>query len=134
MKKAQANPKTGITDAQLITKLRSAVRKVSSTTWRKQIILSSRYHAINKATGKKKYHLRCVLCGLEMPMGVKVRKTKLNGEPYKKATTPYEIDHVEGNPPLQCFNDFPAYLESLFGGEGRVLCWKCHREHGKKKR
>lgn len=134
MAKAPINPKTGVTDAQLITKLRSAIRKVSATTWRKQLILSKRYHAINPDTGRPKYHLKCELCSLEMPMGVKVFKTKKDGTPYKKASMPYEADHIKGNPPLQTFDDFPAYLGSLFGGEGRVLCWECHKCVTKKQR
>ena len=128
------NPITGCTEAALMTKIRSALRKVSSATNVGTFKRSVRYKAINKATGRPKWHHRCVICGKEMPEGQKVYRTKKDGTKWKVKKSVYDVDHVDGNPPLQCFEDIPAYLESLIYGELRILCWECHRDHGKAKR
>jgi len=133
-KRGVKNPKAGCTDAALINKITQALRKVTKSTWRKQILMRDRFRKINPATGLMKNHQRCVECGLEMPEGQKIRKTKKDGSPYKKASSIYEVDHIEGNPPFTCFEEAPAFLESLFWGEGRVLCWSCHRKIGSKGR
>lgn len=133
-KRGVKNPATGCTEAALINKITQALRKVTKSTWRKQIILRDRFRKINPTTGQMKNHLRCEICGLEMPEGKKIRKKKKDGSPYKKTSSIYEIDHTDGNPPFTCFEEAPAFMESLFFGEGRVLCWECHRDHGSKGR
>jgi hypothetical protein len=132
--RGKINPATGVTDAALMTKVRSALRKVSSQTNVKQFKKSVRFRAINKATGKLKWHHRCVICQKEMPEGMKVFRTKKDGTKWKVKKSVYDVDHVDANPPLKTFDDVPAYLDSLIFGKLRILCWECHRDHGKKKR
>ena len=134
MARGVTNPLTGCTDAVLMTKIRSALRKVSSQTSVKQFKKKVRFRKVSEETGRPKFHFKCVICGLDMPEGKKIYKIKNNGESYKKPSSIYEIDHVDGNPPLIKLEDLPSYTESLIFGELRVLCWECHRDHGKKKR
>jgi hypothetical protein len=127
------NPVVGCTDAALMTKIRHALRKVSSATSSKQHLRSVRFRKTNPATGKPKWHQRCVLCGLEMPEGVKIFRIKNDGTKWKKKKSMYDVDHVDGNPPLTCLDELGAYAKSLLFGTLRVLCWECHRDHGVKK-
>jgi len=127
MSKTSRNPHTGVTEGQLMSRVRSALRKVSVATTRASHIKAVRFHKISRATGRNKWHLRCVLCSLDMPCGERVFKTKNDGSLYKKNSSIYEIDHIHGNPPLKTMSDLSAYAESLFYGEVRVLCWKCHK-------
>ena len=47
-----------------------------------------------------------------------------------------EVDHIKNNPPLKCYNDLPAYVESLFCSEKelQVLCKGCHKAKTKRER
>jgi hypothetical protein len=133
MTRAVVNPVVGCTDAKLMGFIRSALRKVSSHTNVSEHLDSVRFRKANPTTGRQKWHQRCVLCKLEMPEGVKVYRIKKDGTRWKVKKSAYDVDHINGNPPLIVFSDIPAYAESLFFGKLRVLCWECHRDHGVKK-
>ena len=133
-KRGTINPLWGCTDAAMMTKIRSALRKVSSATVRKQYIRSVRYRKISTKTGRMKYHVKCELCGKEMACGSRVFPLKVNGKPYKKSRSAYDVDHVNGNPPLQSLDALSTYAISLFTGKLRILCVECHKKHGMKKR
>jgi hypothetical protein len=123
MPKATPNPTTGITDGNLRTMLRSALRMIWSRTAKKQYVNSVRY----KLHGK--YHVRCVACGLEMATSAKARPINKDGSVSKRRPQKlYDVDHIHGITPLgDPIRELGPYWQSMMTGELQILCKACHR-------
>ena len=129
--RVQTNPKIGITNAALMARIRSSLRKIDSHTSRSQFVRMMRYKAVSKK-GRNVWHVQCELCNLEMSTAEKSFPLKKDGNPYKKKRCLFEVDHIHGNPKLTQLEDLNDFAYSLFFGKRRILCRACHAEHGSK--
>jgi len=129
----KVNPKIGITEASLRSKIRSALREIWRATSRKKFLEDIRIP--HTGSGRNKYDVVCFKCGKVMGFSEKALFLKANGEPRKKKTLVYQVDHNHGNPPfLDLERDLGAYAQSLIYGEMRVACYQCHTKITKNQR
>lgn len=122
-KRGQINPMLGITDGRFNSMIRSSLRKIWGYTSRAEFIKSVRVP--NTGTGRHKFVVVCNECGREMKLNEKEYRKRKDGTYMTKPKIVYEVDHVTENPPLHLGN-VDAFINNLFFGEMRILCWQCH--------
>lgn len=128
-KRGEINIKLGVTDANLRSQIRSALRKVWRNSSRRTFIELVRKPFTG--IGKFKYSVECVKCGRVMGQSEKEREVLSNGKLSKRWKSAYEVNHIHGNAPFLCMADLGAYAESLLYGALEILCRKCHKEFTK---
>ena len=123
--RGKINPHIGVTDANLRSQIRSALRKVWRNSARRQHIQNTRVPYSGK--GRFKYGVRCESCGKIMGQSERVRPTLKDGGTAKRLKLAYEVDHVDGNPQfLDIRNDLGEYAHGLLYGKMQTLCLDCH--------
>ena len=126
-KKDTINPTLGVSDANLRSQIRSALRKVWRNSSRRRFIESVRTEY--KGSGRYKYGVVCAVCGRSMGQTEKEYAVLKCGAVSKKRKLVYEIDHIHSNHTfLDIVRDLGKYAHTLFYGDMQVLCRKCHGE------
>ena len=126
-KRGEINPLLGVTDAQLRTQIRSALRKCWRNSSRRVFIESVRVPYVG--SGRFKYGVVCVHCKRMMGQSEKEFQTLANGKRSKRKSSAYQVDHIAGCP---SFTDIVwqlgNYCYSLMYGKLQILCTKCHKK------
>lgn len=120
------NPKIGCTDSQLLSQLRSAIRRVWRNSSRRVFIESVRIPYTGQ--GKFKYAVICKACGKVMGQSEKERDVRNDGTLSKKWSLCYEVNHLKINHALLALSDLGDYATSLLLGDVEILCKKCHKK------
>ena len=122
MPRGEINPITGKTDGKVNQYLRSALRKQWGNTVKQVYIKSVRYKK------GKRFHVKCVECGLEMWIGDKKKPINKDGSLSKrKPQKLFDVDHINGIVPLvDPINGLEPYWVSLMTGPLQILCKPCH--------
>lgn len=130
-KRGIINPLYGMTDAAFWGKIRSALRKIwTSSQAHKDAINRAKIHA---PEGRRKYKIKCPECGTLYNLGGKIEiETSKKGK-YKSRMI-YHVDHKDECGSLKGFEDLAPFAHRLFHGEQEVMCYFCHQEktHGGK--
>jgi len=127
MKRGIINPFLGVTDANLRTQIRSALRKVWRNSSRRRFIESIRF-PYKGLSGRGRYGVKCAVCERIMGQSECEFATLKSGKLSKKKSLVYQIDHVEMNHELlDIRKDLGEYANTLLYGEMRVLCVDCHK-------
>ena len=123
-KRGSVNPLTGVTDGKLNQLLRSALRQLWGYTRKKEFVRSVRYKL------GKKFHVRCVKCGLEMAISDKKKPINKDGSVSKRRPQKlFDVDHIDGITPLgDPIYGVGPYWESMMTGPLQILCKGCHRK------
>jgi len=127
MKRGVINPVIGVTDAQLRSQIRSALRKVWRNSSGKKFIEAIRVPYVG--SGRFKYGVVCVGCNRMMGQSESAHMELVGGGLSKKKKLVYNVDHIEGNDSFLSLEELGGYTQSLIYGEMRVLCLRCHRAH-----
>lgn len=129
-KRGVINPEYGMTDAAFWGKIRSALRKIwTSSRAHKDAINRAKIHA---PEGRRKYKIKCPECGNLYNLGEKIMlETKTEGK--YKFTSIYHVDHKDEGGSLKGFEDLAPFTHRLFHGRQEVLCVHCHQEKHKGK-
>ena len=123
--KSNKNPVTGVTDGQLRTQIRSALREVWRNSSRRKFLESARVP--HEGSGRAKFDVLCNICGKRMGYSEKAIFNNVDGTPRKKKTLVYQVDHLETNAPfLDLERDLGAYAQSLIFGKMQIACYSCH--------
>lgn len=129
-KRGVINPIYGMTDAAFWGKIRSALRKIwTSSQAHKDAINRAKVPAIGE--GKRKYNIKCPECGNLYNLGEKrTLETKTEGK--YKLTSIYQVDHKDEGGSLKGLEDLAPFTHRLFHGRQEVLCYNCHskKTHG----
>ena len=130
-KRGVINPTIGVTDANLRSQIRSAIRKVWRNSSRRVFLESIRFPYGGKS-GKGKYGVKCVSCGRVMGYSEKEHVALKNGKLSKKPKLAYQVDHITDPPAFLTMADLSGYAEALIYADLRILCFKCHADktHG----
>jgi hypothetical protein len=127
--RGKINPKLGCTDSNLLSQIRSALRRVWRNSSRRVFIESVRIPYTG--TGKFKYAVTCNTCGRVMGQSEKERDVLSNGALSKKWSLCYEVNHLKTNHALLNLSDLGDYAVSLLLGDVEILCKKCHKKFTK---
>ena len=124
MTRGVKNPLTGQTDGKVNSSLRAALRKQWGYTVKQVYIRSIRYKL------GKRFHVKCVECGLEMWIGETKVPINKDGSLSKRGPQKlFDVDHIHGITPLEDpIHGVAPYWESLMLGELQILCKPCHAE------
>ncbi|MEK9207779.1 MAG: hypothetical protein AAB922_04805 [Patescibacteria group bacterium] len=129
-KRGIINPLFGMTDAAFWGKIRSALRKIwTSSQAHKDAISRAKVPA--PEGGRRKYKIKCPECERLYNLGEKIKlETKKEGK--YKFTSIYHVDHKEEGGSLKGFEDLAPFVHRLFLGQQEALCYHCHqnKHHG----
>lgn len=121
-----------MTDGDLKSAIRSALRKVWSGTSRRIFIEAVRVPYVGP--GKYKWAVECTECGTTMGLSQRGHRTLASGKLSKHKRSVYEVDHVHGNPPFTELAGLGPWAENLFNSELRIMCVRCHQLRTDKQR
>lgn len=121
------NPITGVTDAQLRTQIKGALRRVWYKSARRVLINGRKFRHVKG--GKEIWAVKCEECDKTMGLYEKKRHRKNDGTLEKRRSLVFEIDHVEG---VSSFTDIERdivdYTNTLIFGPLKLLCHSCHKD------
>ena len=126
-KRGIINPALGVTDANLRSQIRSALRRVWRNSSRRAFLEAIRFPYKGKS-GRGKFGVSCALCGKIMGQSEKAHSILKDGSKSKRRGSVYEVDHIVNNAPFTCMDELGAYANDLIYGEMRILCVQCHKD------
>jgi len=127
MKRGEIHPKLGVTEGNLKSQIRSALRKIWRNTTRKVFILSVRIPY--EGEGRFKWAVECKECPKVLGQSEKNFEINNDGTVTKRKMLAYEVDHIDGNHELTEIKDhLGKYAQTLFFGELQILCRTCHKK------
>jgi len=122
-----------MTDGDLKGALRSALRKIWTSSTRRIFLEEIRFP--DRSDGAGKWLVQCDECGTVMKLSQKAFGKKADGSPTKREKLVYEVDHLESLTLIDLDKDLAKYVQDLFYGEMRVLCrYPCHAERTKEQK
>jgi len=104
--------------------IRSGLRKLWQTTMRNEFIKEIRTPYVGP--GKYSYGVECEFCKRHMGQSQKDYVTLASGKKSENPKLVYQVDHIDGNLPLNTRTDLGKYMNTLFLGAMRILCYECH--------
>jgi len=122
-----------MTEGDLKAGIRSAMRKLWTTSARRVFIESVRFP--DTRGGRGKWCVRCSECGKVMGQSERAFETKKDGTLTKKERLVFDVDHMESMTLIDIEKDAGTYIKNMFFGKMRVLCrYPCHFERTKKQK
>lgn len=114
-----------VNDSDILGAIRSAFRKIWTSTHRRVFIESVRFKIVEN--GRTKWAVKCNHCGIVMPTSKRERRINKNGKPAKQEKLLFECNHLEANIKLKSLEDLTDYARNQFHGKLEILCVACHQ-------
>ena len=119
-----------ITDGDIKSAVRSALRRLWSASTRRVFIEKVRFKSLIK--DREVWCVKCEECPKIMGVSEKAFFNLKSGAISKVKRSLFDVDHLTGSPGFEDLeSDLGKWAKNLFYGEMRILCRECHLDRTK---